>query len=117
MALLESTPDTPAGTHELIEALAEATEAGLGVGDLPGARRWARQLADHPLLAEVGHRATCWLLVADALAGNVDEVLTGSVRFLDAWQRGRQLRRVRPRAGGGRCGDDPRPARRPGRPA
>ncbi|WP_433238552.1 hypothetical protein ACQPYK_30995 [Streptosporangium sp. CA-135522] len=87
ITLLSSTPDTTAGTHELIEALGEVTEASLGTGDLPGARRWARQLADHPLLAEVGHRATGWLLVADALAGNVDEILTGSVRFLDAWQR------------------------------
>ncbi|MEO3927605.1 LuxR C-terminal-related transcriptional regulator [Micromonosporaceae bacterium B7E4] len=87
IALLSSTPDTPASTHELIDALGMATEASLGAGDLPGARRWARQLADHPLLAEVGHRATSWLLVADALAGNVDEVLAGSGRFLEAWQR------------------------------
>jgi predicted ATPase/DNA-binding CsgD family transcriptional regulator len=87
MALLEATTNTPAGTHELIDALGEAAEAELGAGDLRGARRWARQLADHPLLAEVGHRATSWLLVTDALAGNVDEVLTHSVRFLDAWQR------------------------------
>ncbi|MFI9412114.1 ATP-binding protein [Nocardia gamkensis] len=87
MALLESTTNTSAGTHELIDALGEAAEAELGTGGLRGARRWARQLADHPLLAEVGHRATSWLLVTDALAGNVDEVLTHSVRFLDAWQR------------------------------
>ncbi|HEY2312191.1 MAG TPA: LuxR C-terminal-related transcriptional regulator [Streptosporangiaceae bacterium] len=87
IALLASTPDTPASTHELIDALGEVTEASLGAGDLPGARRWARQLADHPLLAEVGHRATSWLLVADALAGNVDDVLANSVRFLEAWQR------------------------------
>ncbi|GLX00933.1 hypothetical protein Misp02_50190 [Microtetraspora sp. NBRC 16547] len=87
ITLLSSTPDTPAGTHELIEALGEVTEASLGTGDLPGARRWARRLADHPLLAEVGHRATGWLLVADAFAGNLDEVRAGSVRFLDAWQR------------------------------
>ncbi len=87
MTLLASAPRTPTGTHELIDALGEATEAGLGVGDLPGARRWARQLADHPMLAEVGHRATSQLLVADALAGNVDEVLTRSARFLEAWQR------------------------------
>ncbi|MFC7451322.1 ATP-binding protein [Rhodococcus daqingensis] len=87
MTLLASAPDTPLGTHELIEALGEAAEAGLGVGDLPGARRWARQLADHPMLAEVGHRATSQLLVADALAGNVDEVRTRSARFLEAWQR------------------------------
>ncbi|WP_285587419.1 LuxR C-terminal-related transcriptional regulator [Herbidospora sp. NBRC 101105] len=87
ITLLASTPDTPAAAHELIEALGEATEASLGTGDLPGARRWARRLADHPLLAEVGHRATGWLLVADALAGDVEETLTGSVRFLDAWQQ------------------------------
>ncbi|GAA4054423.1 ATP-binding protein [Actinomadura miaoliensis] len=87
ITLLSSAPNTPAATHELIEALGEAAEASLGTGDLPGARRWARQLADHPLLAEVGHRAMSWLLVADALAGNVDQVLTGSVRFLDAWRR------------------------------
>ncbi len=87
IALLSSTPDTPARTHELIDALGMATEASLGAGDLPGARRWARQLADHPLLAEVGHRATSWLLVADALAGNVDDVRTVSVRFLEAWHR------------------------------
>jgi predicted ATPase/DNA-binding CsgD family transcriptional regulator len=87
IALLSSTPDSPARTHELIDALGEAAEASLGTGDLLGARQWARQLADHPLLAEIGHRAMSWLLVADALAGNIDEVLTGSGRFLDAWQR------------------------------
>jgi hypothetical protein len=61
------------------------------VGDLAGARRWGRQLAEHPLLAEVGHQAGRWLLVADALAGDVEAVLAGGARFLDAWQRnGRQ---------------------------
>ncbi|NUW43358.1 ATP-binding protein [Nonomuraea rhodomycinica] len=85
--LLSSLPISPAGTHELIDALGMVAEAGLGAGDVQGARRWARQLADHPSLAEVGHRATCRLLMVAALAGDVDEVLTGSVRFLDAWQR------------------------------
>ncbi|MFG1948542.1 ATP-binding protein [Nonomuraea sp. NPDC048826] len=95
ITLLSSAPGTPAGTHELVEALGEVTEAAIGTGDLPGARRWARRLADHPLLAEVGHRATGWLLVAGALAGDVEEILTGSVRFLDAWQRsGRPARSV-----------------------
>ncbi|MFI7068918.1 ATP-binding protein [Micromonospora sediminicola] len=95
VALLASLPATPATTHELLDALGNAAEAGLGAGDLPAARRWARQIADHPLLAEVGHRATSWLLVADALAGDTDEVLAGSVRFLDAWQRaGRPARSV-----------------------
>ncbi|WP_212013756.1 ATP-binding protein [Catenulispora pinistramenti] len=89
LALLESVPhtDTPAATLELIEALGEATEATVGTGDLAAAKRWARQLADHPLLAEVGHRATAGLLAADALAGDVAEVLAVSDRFLEAWQR------------------------------
>ncbi|GAB3144243.1 ATP-binding protein [Microbispora hainanensis] len=87
ITLLTSLPISPAGTHELIDALGMAAEAGLGAGDVPGARRWARQLAGHPSLAEVGHRATCRLLMVDALAGDVGEVLTGSVRFLDAWRR------------------------------
>ncbi|TDB97287.1 LuxR C-terminal-related transcriptional regulator [Actinomadura sp. 7K534] len=85
--LLSSAPTTPAVTHELVQALGEAAQTGIGVGDLPGARRWARRLADHPSLAEVGHRATSWQLVADALAGDVGDVLTGAVRFLDSWRR------------------------------
>ncbi|WP_207916333.1 hypothetical protein [Micromonospora sp. KC723] len=40
-----------------------------------------------PLLAERGDFATSRLLVADALIGNVDEVLASSRRFLDAWER------------------------------
>jgi hypothetical protein len=91
VALLSSVPVTPASTHELIDALVSATETSLGVGDLAGARRWGRQLDEHPLLAEVGHQAIRWLLVADAFAGDVEAVLAGSARFLDAWQRnGRQ---------------------------
>ncbi|MEV5829237.1 LuxR C-terminal-related transcriptional regulator [Spirillospora sp. NPDC052242] len=87
VALLTAAPATPAVTHELVQALGEAAQTGIGVGDLPGARRWARRLADHPSLAEVGHRATSWLLVADALAGDVEGVRAGAVRFLDAWRR------------------------------
>ncbi|TMR35939.1 ATPase, partial [Nonomuraea zeae] len=87
IALLSSAPVSPAVTQELIDALGMVTEAGLGAGDVPGARRWARQLAAHPSLAEVGHQATCRLLVVGALAVDVEEVLTGSVRFLDAWRR------------------------------
>ncbi|MFJ9025878.1 ATP-binding protein [Streptomyces sp. NPDC102259] len=89
--VLDAAPRTPAGAHELMDALAMAAGTAVGVGRLPEARRWGGQLAHHPLLAEVGHHATSWLLVADAFAGHVDGVLAGSVRFLDAWeQSGRQ---------------------------
>ncbi|MCK2215618.1 LuxR C-terminal-related transcriptional regulator [Actinomadura sp. ATCC 31491] len=82
--LLASLPVSPTGTHELIDALGMVTEAGLGAGDVPGARRWARRLAAHPSLAEAGHRAP---LLVDALAGHAGDVLDGSVRLLDAWRR------------------------------
>ncbi|MFF4355191.1 ATP-binding protein [Streptomyces sp. NPDC001530] len=89
--ILASAPRTPASTHEQMDALAMAAGTALSVGELTQARRWGRQLADHPLFAEVEHHATSWLLVTDAFAGHADDVLTGSVRFLDAWQRsGRQ---------------------------
>ncbi|MET9676685.1 LuxR C-terminal-related transcriptional regulator [Streptomyces sp. NPDC006482] len=91
IGLLTPVPHTPARTHELLDALAMASGTALGVGGLPEARQWGRELADHPILAEVGHHATSWLLVADAFAGRVGEVLTASGRFLDAWERsGRQ---------------------------
>jgi hypothetical protein len=74
-----------------MDALAMGAGNALGVGELRGARRWGRQLADHALLAEAGHHATSWLLVADAFDGHADEVLTRSSRFREAWeQSGRQ---------------------------
>ncbi|ULR55327.1 ATP-binding protein [Streptomyces deccanensis] len=89
--ILTPLPHTPAATQELMDALAMAAGTAIGVGELAQARRWARQLADHPLFAEVEHHATSWLMVADAFAGNGGDVLGGSERFLDAWRRsGRQ---------------------------
>ncbi|TDC98247.1 LuxR C-terminal-related transcriptional regulator [Actinomadura sp. 7K507] len=90
--ILASVPPTPAGTHELMDALAMAAGTAIGVGELPEARRWGRRLADQPLLVEAGHHATSWLLVADAFTGDAGEVLTGSVRFLDAWEQSGRLR-------------------------
>jgi predicted ATPase/DNA-binding CsgD family transcriptional regulator len=90
--LLSLVPMTPSSADEVIDALGMVTDTAIGVGDLPGARRWGTQLRDLPVLAEVGHVATSRLLVADALAGNVEDVLTGSRRFLDAWERSGRLR-------------------------
>jgi predicted ATPase/DNA-binding CsgD family transcriptional regulator len=83
--MLSSVPVTPASAHELVDALVMAADTSIGVGDLHAARRWGRQLRDLPLLAEVGHFATSRLLVAEALAGDVEDTLTGSERFLDSW--------------------------------
>ncbi|MEV0248376.1 LuxR C-terminal-related transcriptional regulator [Nocardia sp. NPDC050712] len=87
VALLAAMPHTPASALEHVNALSEAAEIGIGVGDLRGSRRFAEQLRDLPLLAERGDFASSALLVADALAGNLDEVLTGSGRFIDARDR------------------------------
>jgi hypothetical protein len=83
--LLHSVPVTPGTADELIDALLIATATSIGVGDLPAARRWGRQLRDLPPLAEVGHVATSRLLMADALAGHATDVIAASGRFLDAW--------------------------------
>ncbi|WP_433363672.1 LuxR C-terminal-related transcriptional regulator [Actinoplanes sp. CA-142083] len=85
--LLEALPLTPATADELIDALQIATATGIGVGDLRAARRWGRMLRDLPPLAEAGHVATAQLLMADALAGQADDVVAVSGRFLDAWSR------------------------------
>lgn len=85
-ALLTSLPLTPASALERVNALSEAADIGIGVGDLRDSRRWAEQLRDLPLLAERGDFATSALLVVDALLGNLDEVLAGSGRFVDSWE-------------------------------
>nr|WBQ01600.1 Tmn3 [Streptomyces sp.] len=79
-------PPTPAATHERMDALAMAAGTAVGAGELDRARRWGRQLADHPLLAEAGHHATAWLLVADAFAGHAGEALAHAVRFRDSFE-------------------------------
>jgi hypothetical protein len=88
--LLHAVPVAPDTADELIDALLIATATSVGVGDLPSARRWGRQLRDLPPLAEVGHVATSRLLMADALAGYGTDVIAASGRFLDGWtQAGR----------------------------
>ncbi|MGX1808258.1 ATP-binding protein [Nocardia sp. NPDC055321] len=86
VALLSAMPPTPASSLEHVNALSEAAEIAVGVGDLAAARQVAEQLHDLPLLAERGDFATSALLVAEALAGDLDDVLTRSGGFLDAWE-------------------------------
>ncbi|MFJ2738531.1 ATP-binding protein [Streptomyces sp. NPDC087440] len=90
--VLAAAPRTPASAHELTDALAMAAGTAVGVGDLPAARRWGTRLAELPMLAEVGHYATSWLLVADAFAGDAPGVLAGGARFLDGWEQSGQQR-------------------------
>ncbi|MEV0269941.1 LuxR C-terminal-related transcriptional regulator [Hamadaea sp. NPDC050747] len=87
VGLLAKLPASPAVALERTNALSEAAESSVGVGDLAAARRWGEQLRDLPLLAERGDFATSRLLVADALAGNAEGVLAACGRFLDAWGR------------------------------
>ncbi|MFC7424457.1 ATP-binding protein [Nocardia tengchongensis] len=84
--VLTSMPVTPASALERVNALSEAADIGIGVGDLEESHRWAEQLRDLPLLAERGDFATSALLVVDALLGNLDEVFADSGRFVDSWE-------------------------------
>ncbi len=86
--LLALAPRTPATAHEQVDALAMAAATAIGVGELDRSRQWGHRLAGHPLTAEVGHHATSWLLVADAFAGQEEDVLAGGARFLEAWEQG-----------------------------
>ncbi|WBB60951.1 LuxR C-terminal-related transcriptional regulator [Streptomyces sp. WMMC500] len=83
---LADLPPTPAAVHERTDALAMAAGTAVGAGELDRARRRGRELAEHPLLAEAGHHATSWLLVADAFAGHADEALAHAVRFRDSFE-------------------------------
>ena len=83
--MMSSVPVTPASAYELVDTLIMAVETSIGVGDLHAARRWGRQMRDLPLLAEVGHIATSRLLVAEAVAGDVEDTVADSERFLDSW--------------------------------
>jgi hypothetical protein len=87
VAMLSSVPVTPASAFEVVDTLVMAVETSIGVGDLPAACRSGRQLRDLPLLAEAGDFATSRLLVAEALAGDVEATLADSERFLDGWTR------------------------------
>lgn len=87
ITLVTPLSESPQRTLELTDALSQAIEAALGVGDLPGAREWVRRLAEHPLLTEVSFRATSWLLVIDALAGDVADIPDVGERFAEAWRR------------------------------
>ncbi|WP_407563188.1 ATP-binding protein [Streptomyces sp. 184] len=85
--VLADLPPTPAAAHERTDALAMAAGTAVGAGELDRARHWGRQLAGHPLLAEAGHHATAWLLVADAFAGHADEALAHAVRYRDSFEQ------------------------------
>ncbi|HZE39176.1 MAG TPA: ATPase, partial [Stackebrandtia sp.] len=85
--LVSPLPESPQRTLELTDALVQAIEAAIGIGDLAGARRWERRLAEHPLLAEVGYRASAWLLVTTALGDGIADAPAIGDRFIEAWHR------------------------------
>jgi predicted ATPase/DNA-binding SARP family transcriptional activator len=85
--LLTGLPRNPSTAPELIDGLHMAAETSLASGDLAGARSWALQFRDLPFMVEQEHVTTNRLMVIDALAGEWDEVLTGSERYRAAWER------------------------------
>jgi hypothetical protein len=72
---------------EISDAYAMASEIALTAGDLTAARRYADTLAALPYHFEEGHLATARRLKVDALAGDVDRVLSDAERFRLGWEQ------------------------------
>jgi predicted ATPase/DNA-binding CsgD family transcriptional regulator len=73
--------------NEMLDALHMATETSIGAGDLRAARQSAERVRDLHVISEEGHLATARLIVTDAMAGNVNAVRIGAVRFREGWER------------------------------
>jgi predicted ATPase/DNA-binding CsgD family transcriptional regulator len=72
---------------EISDAYAMASEIALTAGDLMSARRYADTLAALPYHFEEGHLATARRMKVDALAGEVDRVLTDAEQFRRGWEQ------------------------------
>ncbi len=84
--LAEAQPGADNGI-EVSDAYAMASEIALTAGDLAAARRYADALAALPYHFEEGHLATARRLKVDALAGDVDRVLSDAERFRRGWEQ------------------------------
>lgn len=78
---------------EMSDSAAMSTECAIAAGDLAGARRLADRLHDLPFFREEGHLATARLLVVTSLAGDWDEAVALSERFLEGWELAGRPRR------------------------
>jgi hypothetical protein len=72
---------------EISDAYAMASEIALTAGDLRAARHYADTLAALPYHFEEGHLATARRLKVDALAGDIERVLTDAERFRRGWEQ------------------------------
>jgi predicted ATPase/DNA-binding CsgD family transcriptional regulator len=73
--------------NEMLDALHMATETSISAGDLGAARQSAERIRDLHVISEEGHLATARLIVTDAMAGNVNAVRIGAVRFREGWEQ------------------------------
>ena len=72
---------------EISDAYAMASEIALTAGDLRASRHYADTLAALPYHFEEGHLATARRLKVDALAGDIERVLTDAERFRRGWEQ------------------------------
>jgi hypothetical protein len=88
--LLAATPSAgadPELAFELSDALHMAATASIAAGDLVAAHRYATRRRDLPFHRDEDHFVVNWLLVAAALAGNLDEAVELGARFRAGWER------------------------------
>lgn len=84
---LEAVPVTAASAFQFNDFLLMASEVTLAVGSLSASGYYADRLAGMSHYREQDHLAYARRIKVDALAGDVDAVVSRGERFVDAWEQ------------------------------
>ncbi len=87
VALLSQVRPSAETAFEIADAYNMATEISLTAGDFTAARGFADTLARLPFHSIEGHLGTSRRMRVEALAGELDRVLTDAERFRRGWER------------------------------
>lgn len=86
-ALMEPLPLSAGTAYAFNDYLLMGCEVSLAAGDLPGARRYAEQLAELPCYRDYVHPSLARRLQVDLLTGDLDGAVERGDRFLSSWER------------------------------
>jgi predicted ATPase/DNA-binding CsgD family transcriptional regulator len=85
--VLRRIPLGPGNGMEFSDCYAMASEISLAAGDFAAARTYADRLASLPFVTELDHIATARRIKVDAMAGDLDAVVTAAERFRRGWEQ------------------------------
>ena len=84
--LLAPMPMTPEASFERVDAYQMAAQTALGVGDIPGSRRFSLDLVRSTTIREAPHLGLARLLLVDALAGDWGAIDDLGATWLKSWE-------------------------------